>query len=135
MFTPFFPFKDSTPTLLNSSVVYCYKFPGCNAWYYGKTSHNLAICCREHIGVSKTRYKMNTNPSAVYNHLSSTGHPVSPEALSIISSTSNSINLLIHESLLILRDCPNLNSQTSLIQLKPFYFMLPLSFTMDSMAS
>ena len=57
--THFFPFKDSIPKLLRSSVVYCYKCPSCNARYYGKTSRNLAIRCREHIGVSKTGYKMN----------------------------------------------------------------------------
>ena len=103
-----------------SSVVYCYKCPSCNARYYGKTSRNLAIRCREHIGVSKTGYKMNNNSSAVYNHSSSTGHPVSSEDFKIISSTRNSMDLLIHESLLILRDRPNLNSQTSSIQLTLF---------------
>ena len=116
----FFPFKDSIPKLLRSSVVYCYKCPSCNARYYGKTSRNLAIRCREHIGVSKTGYKMNNNSSAVYNHSSSTGHPVSSEDFEIISSTRNSMDLLIHESLLILRDRPNLNSQTSSIQLTLF---------------
>ena len=45
----FFFFKDSIPTFLRSSVVYCYKCPSCNARYYGKTSLNLAIRCREHI--------------------------------------------------------------------------------------
>ena len=114
----FFPFKDSIPKLLRSSVVYCYKCP--SSRYYGKTSRNLAIRWREHIGVSKTGYKMNNNSSAVYNHSSSTGHPVSSEDFKIISSTRNSMDLLIHESLLILRDRPNLNSQTSSIQLTLF---------------
>ena len=76
--------------------------------------------CREHIGVSKTGYKMNNNSSSVYNHSSSTGHPVSSEDFKIISSTRNSMDLLIHESLLILRDRPNLISQTSSIQLTLF---------------
>ena len=67
-----------------------------------------------------SRYKMNNNSSAVYNHSSSTGHPVSSEDFKIISSTRNSMDLLIHESLLILRDRPNLNSQTSSIQLTLF---------------
>ena len=116
----FFPFKDSIPKLLRSSVVYCYKCPSCNARYYGKTSRNLAIRCREHIGVTKTGSSVNNNSSAIYNHSSTTGHPVSPEDFSIISSTSNNSDLLIHESLLILRDRPSLNSQTSSIQLTLF---------------
>ena len=33
-----------------------------------KTSCNLAIRCREHIGVSTTGHKMNNKSSAVYNH-------------------------------------------------------------------
>ena len=116
----FFPFKDSIPKLLRSSVVYCYKCPSCNARYYGKTSRNLAIRCREHIRVTKTGSSVNNNSSAIYNHSSTTGHPVSPEDFSIISSTSNNSDLLIHESLLILRDRPSLNSQTSSIQLTLF---------------
>ena len=50
----FLHFKDSIPTLLRSSVVHAYKCPSCNARYYGKNSRNLAIRCREHIGVTKT---------------------------------------------------------------------------------
>ena len=42
------------------------------------------------------------------------------EDVSIISSASNSIDLLIQESLLILRDHPTLNFQTSSTQLKLF---------------
>ena len=116
----FFSDKDSIPTLLRSSLVYCYKCPSCNARYYGKTSRNLAIRCREHIGIAKTGHRINNNSSTVYNHSSTTGHPVSPEDFSILSSTSNSTDLLIHESLFILRDCPTLNSQTSSIQLTLF---------------
>ena len=92
-----FPFKDSIPTLLRSSVVYCYKCPSCSAQYYGKTSRNLAIGCREHIGITKTGYKINNNSSAVYNHSSTTGHPVSLEDFRIISSTNNSIDLILRE--------------------------------------
>ena len=46
-----------------------------DAGYYGKTSRNLAIRCREHIGVTKTGLRINNNSSAVYNHSCTTGHP------------------------------------------------------------
>ena len=41
--------------------------------------------------------------SVVYNHSSIAGHPVSFEDINIISSASNSIDLLIHENLLIVK--------------------------------
>ena len=97
-----------------------YQCPSCNARYYRKTSRNLAIRCREQIGVTKTGYTINNNSSAVYNHSSTTGHPVSPEDFSIIISTSNNIDFLIIKSVLILRYRPTLNSQTSSIQLTLF---------------
>ena len=105
---------------LRSSVVYCYKCPSCNARYYGKASRNPAIHCKKHVGVTKTGYKINNKSSAVYSHSSSTGHPVSLEDFSIVRSTRNSIDPLILGSLLILRDRPTLNSQTSSIQLTLF---------------
>lgn len=120
----FFSFKDSyTPSLLCS---YCFKYPSCNARYYGKTSRNLAIPCGELIGIPKTGHRINNNnSSAVYNH-SSTTHPVSPEDFSIISNSNNSTNLLIHESLLILRDRPTLKFTNALYPAHAF-LMFPLS--------
>ena len=81
----FLPFKDSIPTLPRASLVYCFKCPSCNARYCGKISCKLAIRCREHIGVTKTGYKINNNSSAIYNHSSTNGHPVSLEEVIIIS--------------------------------------------------
>ena len=107
---------DSIPALLSSSVVYCYKCPSCNAGYYGKTATKLTICYREHTVVTKTGYMIKQNSSAVYNHSSASDHLVSSEDFRIISSTSKSIDFLIHESLLILTDNPTLNSQTFSIQ-------------------
>ena len=65
-------------------------------------------------------YKMGNNSSAVYNHSSSTGHPESLEDFEIIISIRNSMDLLIQGSLLILRDRPKLNTQTSSTQLTLF---------------
>ena len=48
----FFTFKDKSPKMLLSGLVYKYKCGGCNATYYGKTkSHSKAQIC-EHLGIS-----------------------------------------------------------------------------------
>ena len=53
-----FRFKDKLPSLICSSVVSCYKCPGCHASYYGKTTRNLVVRCREHLGIYKTCQKI-----------------------------------------------------------------------------
>ena len=60
------------------------------------------------------------SPSAIGDHISKSGHDASLENFEIISRTDNSFDLLIHESLLILRDRPMLNSQLSSIPLALF---------------
>ena len=58
----------------------------------------------------------------------------SPVDFCIISSHSNSIDLLLQESQLILRERPTLNSHTSSIQLTLFWIlMLLLDLTIDFM--
>ena len=54
----YFSFKDRLPILMCSSVVYSYKFSGCHALYYGKTTRNLVIRCREHLGINKAGQKI-----------------------------------------------------------------------------
>ena len=56
----------------------------------------------------------------VGDHISKSGHDASLENFEIISRTDNSFDLLIHESLLILRDRPSINSQLSSIPLALF---------------
>ena len=115
-----FRFKDKLPSLICSSVVYRYRCPGCHASYYGKTTRNLVVRCREHLGINKAGQKIKSSPSAIGDHISKSGHDASLENFEIISRTVNSFDLLIHESLLILRDRPMLNSQLSSISLALF---------------
>ena len=93
-----FWFKDKLPSLICSSVVYCYKCPGCHASYYGKTTHNLGVRCREHLGINKVGQKIKSSSSAIGDHISKTGHDASLENFEIISRADNSFDLLIHES-------------------------------------
>ena len=116
----YFRFKDRFSILMCSSVVYSYKCPGCHALYYGKTTRNLDTRCREHLGINKAGQKIKSNCSAIGDHISKFGHNGSLEDFDILSKTENSFDLLIHESLLILRDHPSLNSQQSSIPLLLF---------------
>lgn len=59
------------------------------------------------------------NPSATWDHIKQTGHIASLDDFSIISKTDNFFDL-IHESLLIQRDRPCLNSQQSSIPMVLF---------------
>ena len=115
-----FRLKDKLPSLICSSVVYHFRCPGCHASYYGKTTRNLVVRCREHSGINKAGQKIKSSPSAIGDHISKSGHDASLENFEIISRTDNSFDLLIHGRLLILRDRPMLNSQLSSIPLALF---------------
>ena len=105
------------PTLMRSSVIYKFQCPGCHASYYGKTSRNLITRCREHLGVNKAGFRIKGGPSAIGDHINQSGHAASFKDFSILDRANNEFDLLIHESLLILRDRPELNSQQSSIPL------------------
>ena len=109
--------KDRFLALMRSSVIYKLQCPGCHASYYGKTSRNLITRCREHLGVNKAGLKVKGGPSAIRDHINQSGHAASPKDFSILDRANNELDLLIHESLLILRDRPVLNSQQSSIPL------------------
>ena len=54
------------------------------------------------------------------NPINKSGHAASVEDFSVLDRANNDFDLLIHESLLILRDRPSLNSQQSSIPLALF---------------
>ena len=60
-----FRFKDRLPSLICSSVIYRYRCPGCHASYYGKTTRNLVVRCRDYLGINKAGQKIKSSPSAV----------------------------------------------------------------------
>ena len=116
-----FQYKDRIPTLVCSNVIYKFSCSGCNASYYGKTNRNLLIRCNEHLGINRNGRELSSpSPSSIRNHIKQTGHTASIDDFSVISKTSNSYDLLIHESLLIQRDRPSLNSQQSSISMVLF---------------
>ena len=113
--------KDLIPPLVCSNVIYKYSCSGCIATYYGKTCINLKIPCYKHLGTNKSGGKRACpSSSSVWDHIKQSGHAGTLEDFSIISKTDMTFDLLIHESLLIQRDRPNLNSQQSSISMVLF---------------
>ena len=107
-----FQHKDRFPSLVCSNVVCKFSCSGCNSAYYGKTTRNFLVRCNEHLGVNKSGYKLAApSPSSIRDHVKQTGHIASIDDFCIISKMDNSYDLLIHESLLIQKDRPILNSQ------------------------
>ena len=105
---------------MRSSVVYKFQCPGCHASFYGKTSRNLITRCREHLGINKAGVQIKGSSAAIRDHINKSGHAASVNDFSILDRVNNDFDLLINESLLILRDRPELNSQQSSIPLVLF---------------
>ena len=116
----FFPFKDKVPKYLRSSVVYLFKCRCCSASYVGQTTRHLHTRISEHLGISPITGKHTSNPtkSSVLSHSCASGHKVDFDYFKILSSCSDSYELMIHDSLLINKYKPTLNVQGSSIPLK-----------------
>lgn len=95
-------------------MVYKYSCSGWQTCYIGKTSHRLLIRSREHLGIGKKGQPIKTS---LVNMLSKTGYCATLEDLIILEKADNDFDLLIFQSLLILRDRPSLSAQNSSISL------------------
>ena len=83
----------------------------------------MIVCFANNFKVIKRCFvakKIKSNSSSIGDHISKFGHKASFDDFEIISKTDNHFDLLIHESLLIKRDTPSLNSQTSSIPMVLF---------------
>ena len=112
--------KDRFPVTMRSSVVYKFQCPGCHASYYGKASRSLLSQCKERLGINKASLEIKGSSSAMGDHINQSGHAESVKDFSFLDRANNDFDLPIHESLLILRDQPELNSQQSSIPLVLF---------------
>ena len=117
-----FPFKDKVPKFLKSGVVYLFKCRCCSASYVGQTTRHLHTRISEHLGISPITGKQSSNPvmSSIFSHTNASGHSASFDDFKILSSCSDSYELMIHESLLISKFKPSLNIQGSSIPLNLF---------------
>ena len=96
------PSKDKVPKYLRSSVVYLFKCRCCSASYVGQTTRHLHTRISEHLGISPITGKHSTNPaiSSIFSHTNASGQPANFDDFQILSSSSDSYELMIHESLL-----------------------------------
>ena len=86
-----------------------------------KTSRHFVVRCREHLGINKKGISIKGASSSIGgDHIKETGHAASFDAFCILDKANNNFDLLIHESLLILRDRPTLKQQNSSIPLYLF---------------
>ena len=65
-------------------------------------------------------FQIKGSSSVIRDHINQSGHAASVNDFSILDRANNDFDVLIHESLLILRDQPELNSQQSSILLVLF---------------
>ena len=90
----------------------------CNVTYYGKTERHLNVRSSEHIGISHLAGKrVECKPSAVLDHLLLHNHDSGFNDFTILCRDNNGFRLLIKEYILISRDSPVLNKNTSSIPL------------------
>ena len=115
-------FKEPLPYDLMSNVVYKYTWGRCNSSYYGETDRHLKVRTGEHIGLSPLTFKKckPSKESAVHNHLLFCENDLSFEEFSVLAKASSKFSLEIKESLLIKRDTPNLNRNTTSVELLLF---------------
>ena len=104
---------------LRSGVVYLLKCRCCSASYVGQTTRHLHTRISEHLGI----FPITGKPSScsvmpsIFFHLNTTGDSSNFDGFAILSSCSNTSELLIHESPLISKLKPSLNVQGSSIPL------------------
>ena len=120
----FFPFKNKNLRikigLRISGVVYLMKCRCCSASSVGQTTRHLHTRISEHLlGISPITGKPSSSlvMSSMFFHLNSTGHSANFDDFKILSSCSDTCEVMIHESLLISKLKPSLNVQGSSIPL------------------
>ena len=89
---------------------------GCGA--NAQQAYHLDICFSCHYLSLSDRQQLVLPPfSNIRDHHLSSGHPISPDDFSILSSCSSSFELLLRESLLISKLKPSLNANLSSVPL------------------
>ena len=90
-----------------------YTCSSCQTAYCGKTSRHFIVRCREHFGVNKKGKSIKGVSSSIRDQSNEMGHSASFDDFRIIDQAKDELDLLIHESLLMLRDRPTFNLQIS----------------------
>ena len=107
------------PFDLTSGTVYLFKCPRCNARYIGSTSRWLQHRISDHKGISiRTGYPLSKpSYSAIREHSEEEDHPFTHRDFEILTTSPFRTDLLILESLYIMKMKPTLNNTTVAYQL------------------
>ena len=108
----------------------------CSSLYVDQTSRLLKTRISEHLGISALgdlAKRVSPPPISILSHHCDTGHPVSLDDFTVLSSSFN-CELLVRESLLIRKLNPSLNANMGCFPLsyyKTFRFLtFPLHFSL-----
>ena len=107
-------FKDKIPFDLKSLVVYNFQCSSCKSSYIGKTFRHMKIRAYEHLAISVSTEKKtspNTTKTTVVTDHCHKGveHHNEYSSFKILSQASNDFHLKLKESLVILKNDPDLN--------------------------
>ena len=119
-----FSFKDRSPFIIQSLVLYQFSCSSCNATYIGKTKRHLLTRTCEHLGISKRTGKClkynAAQATVVQQHLLTSSHQGDIDNFKVLGYARNDFELLIKESLIISKLDPSLNKQTESFRLQLF---------------
>ena len=101
--------KDNDPKLNKSGVRYHSKYPqiNCTEAYIGESGRALGERIKEHLKAL----------SPIHHHISSTGHPLSPQCFNIIHQERQEPSMNIKEAMYICVNDPSLNRNLGKYQL------------------
>ena len=114
-----FRFKEPLPYDLMSKVVYKYMCGRCNSSYYSEMGRHLRVRDGEHVGLSLLTFKKckPSKENAVRDRLLFCDNDPSFEEFSVLAKASSKFSLEMKESLLIKKDTPKLNRNTTSVEL------------------
>ena len=106
-----FTFKDITSKEMRSSLFCKFQRSSCNATCYGKTKRHFKGRISEHMRVSARASKniKSTKHLVVTDHTLVCNNILSFEYFPVVANGANNFRINLQESLLILRDGPQLN--------------------------
>ena len=116
-----FHFGDFAPKELQPHIVHKFSCRNCNITYYHKNKHHLNVRSNEHIGISHlTGKRVECKPSADWDHLLLYNHDSDFNDFTILCRDKTGFRILLKEFILISRDSPIVNKNTSSVSLLLF---------------
>ena len=120
--SPFFRFKDRLPMRLRPNIVHTFTCQRCCELYLGETTWNLHTRIFEQMDISAHTGNATSHSTSLPNivaHKRESGHPISFDDFSVLTSGHSQFDTLIRKSLLIVKINPVVN-----VRIRSFPLML-----------